>query len=169
MSNSDNYHYSLPSKHWCPAANTKYLQPFTEKVLTIILPLNYRLCLTINLRNLKLLSMFYMTSYKIHFHYLVTDIMLCWANLPGLSWNSLPQNSVNIHTHTHTHTQRNCLSQRAQFLIITSTGRWFLRKHFHPWQTTLQWNIQKALQMPISHDHNHKRSLPSVSHNYNFI
>jgi len=106
MSNSDNYHYSLPSKHWCPAANTKYLQPFTEKVLTIILPLNYRLCLTINLRNLKLLSMFYMTSYKIHFHYLVTDIMLCWANLPGLSWNSLPQNSVNIHTHTHTHTKK---------------------------------------------------------------
>ena len=43
MSNSANQHYSLPSKHWCPVANTKYLQPFTEKVLTIILQLNYRL------------------------------------------------------------------------------------------------------------------------------
>ena len=47
-----------------------------------------------------------MTIYKIHFHYLVTDIMLWCANLPGLAQNSLPQNSVNTHTHTHTHTKR---------------------------------------------------------------
>lgn len=41
-----------------------------------------------------LIKVFYDDWYKIYFHYLATDTMLWWANLPVSAQNSLPQNRV---------------------------------------------------------------------------